>query len=272
VKTCLLRQANSLIQFNELAQARQEATALISDFCPLEISDRIHVWTVSLRNAGAAAERLKHVLDEFETGRARQFSFDYLRDSFVALRGALRCLLRHYLATDLSGVRIGYGPEGKPVLLSAGDIEFNVSRSEDLAAIAITARCQVGIDIEHVHELPELEQLARRFFCPEEYEEIISVPPIERSAAFFRCWTRKEAYVKAIGAGLSIPLDGFAVSASESPAHIVHSGHKAGASESWRVRDLDLAPSYSAALAYSGDERPLSQFPIVDIAEFQSLL
>jgi 4'-phosphopantetheinyl transferase len=245
---------------------------LIADFCPLEISRWIHIWTVSLENSSVAAMRLRSVLDECETENACRFSFDYLRDSFSAVRGSLRCLLARYLETHPATIKFAYGPNGKPAVASARDIQFNVSRSKDFAAIAITAQCQVGIDIEHIRELPKLEQIAERFFCREEYEEIISLSPVERSAAFFRCWTRKEAYVKALGAGLSIPLDGFTVTASESPVRIIHSEHDAGASELLRVQDFDLAPSYSAALAYSGDERPLSLFPVVDIAEFQSLL
>jgi 4'-phosphopantetheinyl transferase len=117
-----------------------------------------------------------------------------------------------------------------------------------------------------------MQQIAG-FFCLEEATEIMSLPPSERERAFFRCWTRKEAYIKAIGDGLSAPLDGFRVTVlPNAPAHFVHLGRGTTDTGAWTLHDLCLAPDYAAALAYRDRQRPLSIFPIVDLAEFFSTL
>jgi 4'-phosphopantetheinyl transferase len=116
-----------------------------------------------------------------------------------------------------------------------------------------------------------MEQIAAHFFCSEETAEIMSLPPNERERAFFCCWTRKEAYLKAIGHGLSMPLDGFRVTVlPNTPAHFVHLGHGAVDTDAWTLHDLHLAPDYAAALAYPDRQRSLSIFPIVDPADFFS--
>jgi 4'-phosphopantetheinyl transferase len=116
-----------------------------------------------------------------------------------------------------------------------------------------------------------MQQIAAHFFCSEEATEIMSLPPSERERAFFCCWTRKEAYIKAIGDGLSVPLDSFRVTVlPNTPAHFVHLGHGAADTDAWTLHDLCLAPDYAAALAYCDRQRSLSIFPIVDLAEFFS--
>jgi 4'-phosphopantetheinyl transferase len=244
-----------------------EISLLNSRFSPYEIIHRIHIWTISIGNS-AATVRLEQVLDESENARAQRFAFSSLRDRFIEVRGALRCLLALYLDTNPSTIRLEYGPNGKPSVESGSNIEFNVSHSKDLAVVAITTNCRVGVDIEYMCELSELEQIASSFFRPEEFAAIASSPPAERRSAFFRSWTRKEAYVKALGAGFSTPVEGLPVTASESPAHSLHAGLEGAANESWVLEDLNLAPDYAVALAYCGEQRPLSLFPIIDVAEF----
>lgn len=244
-----------------------EISLLNGRFCPYEISHRIHVWTLTIGNSHAAVS-VEQVLNESERKRAQRFAFGHLRDRFIAVRGALRCLLALYLETDPSDIRLEYGPNGKPSVESECKIQFNVSHSNEVAVVAITTECPVGIDIECISELPELEQLASAFFCPEEFAEIVSFPLAERSFAFFSRWTRREAYVKAIGAGLSLPVESLPVTASGSPANFDQAGLEGSSNESWVLEDLNLAPGYAAALAYCGEYRPLSIFPIIDVAEF----
>jgi 4'-phosphopantetheinyl transferase len=211
----------------------------------------------------------ERVLVKHETDRAARFSFSHLRESFVIARGALRYLLGRYLDLHPASIRFIYGSNGKPALASAANIQFNITHSGSLAAVALTADCQIGVDLEQIRPLSDLQHIADRYFCSEEAAEIMSLPPSERERAFFCCWTRKEAYIKAIGDGLSAPLDGFRVTVQpNTPARFVHLGHDTTAAETWTLHDLCLASDYAAALAYRDRQRSLSIFPIVDLAEF----
>lgn len=204
-----------------------------------------------------------------EIYRAQQFSFSHLRESFIIARGALRFLLGRYLNLHPNSIQFVYGSKGKPYLDSLAPLHFNMTHSGDLAAVAITSHRQIGIDLEKINPLPELQQIASHFFCPEETAEIMSLPQSERERAFFCCWTRKEAYIKALGEGLHTPLDSFRVTVQPStPARLVHIEQDASAADEWTLHDLCLASDYTAALAYRDRKRSLSLFPIIDLAEF----
>jgi 4'-phosphopantetheinyl transferase len=237
--------------------------------CPFQLSERaIHVWALDLQPCDSLAAHFEPVLSRDEMERARRFRFDRLRYAFVITRGALRHLLGRYLNVTPAGIRFDYGSKGKPAVLSAAGIEFNLADSGDLAAFAFTVGCPVGIDLEQVHPLDHAPEIASRFFCAEESAEILSLPPGEREAAFFRCWTRKEAYLKAIGDGLSAPLDQFRVTVQPNqPARFLHIGHDPQAAEAWTLDDLSLAPNYAAALAYRDRPRAVSIFAIADPRE-----
>jgi 4'-phosphopantetheinyl transferase len=220
--------------------------------------DAIHIWTLPTRAPEGMVRAFERCLAADEVERAARFRTENLRESFVAVHGALRYLLGHYLEVEPASVRFRYGPKGKPAL-ECGGAHFNLSHSGCLAAIAVAGPdCEVGIDVEQARPLTDIEQIARRFFCAEEAAEILSLPEAERAQAFFRCWTRKEAFIKAIGDGLSLPLDSFRVSVhAGAPARFHHIGHDAAAARDWALHDLALAPGYAAALAYRGPPRPL---------------
>jgi 4'-phosphopantetheinyl transferase len=206
-----------------------------------------------------------------ELDRADRFRFAHLRESFVIARAGLRCLLGRYLDICPADLRFIYGSKGKPALESAAGVQFNMTHSGRLAAVAITANCPIGVDLELIRPLPDMQQIAARFFCSEEAAEIMMLPASERELAFFRCWTRKEAYIKAIGDGLSAPLDGFRVTMQPgAPARFVHIGHDTNAANAWTLHDLCFAPDYAAALAYRGPQRSLSIFPIAGLEELFS--
>ncbi len=208
-----------------------------------------------------------------ELDRAGRFRFGHQRESFVIARGALRCLLGLYLDILPKDIHFLYGAKGKPALEADAHIEFNMTHSGSLAAVAITAGCQVGIDLEQICPLPDLQQVAAGFFNSAEASEIMSLPASERERAFFSCWTRKEAYIKAVGDGLSSPLDDFRVTVlPNTPPRLIHLGNRADGIESWTLHDLCLAPDYAAALAYRDRQRPLSIFPILDLADFFSTM
>jgi 4'-phosphopantetheinyl transferase len=214
------------------------------------------------------AERFGRTLASDEIDRAARFRFRSLRQSFIIARGALRHLLGHYLETQPANIRFSYGSNGKPAITPFVGIQFNMTCSGSLAAIALTADCTIGIDLEQVRPMPDMQQIAERFFCPEEAAEIMSLPLDERERAFFCCWTRKEAYIKAVGEGLSIPLDSFRVTVLPvTPVRFVHCGRDTSAAETWTLHDLSLAPGHAAALAYRDRQRSLSIFPTVGAAE-----
>jgi len=229
----------------------------------------IHVWTLRIEASDAVAANLERILAPDEKDRARRFHFATHRHSFVLTRGILRCLLGRYLNVHPAGIQFSYGSKGKPAIELAADIEFNTTHSANLAVFAFTVGCELGVDVEQIRPMPDMQNIADRFFCAEEAAELMSLPPSEREPAFFRCWTRKEAYIKAIGEGLSAPLDQFRVTFQPNePARFVHVAHDRNAAQAWTLHDLRLAPDYAAALAYRDRPRSLSVFPIADLSEF----
>ena len=174
----------------------------------------VHVWFVELAAAAASVEACSRNLCPKERERASRFRFEHLKAAFTLSRGILRVLLGRYLATEPDRVRFAYGPRGKPRLaFPETALEFNLAHSGRFAAYAFAVGCELGVDIEEVRQGGDQESFMRaEFFSREEREEWLGLDPSQRAEAFFRCWTRKEAYIKALGDGLSMPLDSFQVS------------------------------------------------------------
>jgi 4'-phosphopantetheinyl transferase len=212
---------------------------------------------------------LERVLSRDELERASRFRFPHLAGAYVITHGVLRLLLARYLDRDPAGISFQHGVRGKPAVSENPQFDFNLTHSEGMAAVAVTIGCPLGLDLEYLRPIPDIEEIAGRYFCPEEAAEILSLAPGEREQAFFRCWTRKEAYVKAVGDGLSCPLDSFQVTIqADLPARLVHIAGDRAAAGGWTLHDLSLAPDYIAALAYPDRRRALSLFPISDLAAF----
>jgi 4'-phosphopantetheinyl transferase len=231
-----------------------------------ELAERaVHIRAVRLIAPDPVVARFASLLTPDERGRAGRFRFKHLRRSFTLARGALRILLGRYLNIDPAAIRFVYGEKGKPRLAEPSRIRFNASHSGDLALYAFTPDCEVGVDVEKFRPMTDLREIAARFFCAEEAAELMQVPEEQRGPAFFRCWTRKEAYIKAIGDGLSVPLDAFAVSLrAGDPAQIIHIGRDAAAAAAWTLENLEPAPDYAAAVAYRDAPRVLRVEPVVE--------
>jgi len=231
-----------------------------------ELSERsIHVWTLRIRSSGLSAREFEPILASDEKQRAGRIHFGSLRDSFVVTRGVLRCLLGRYLDLDPSSIQFNYGPKGKPALASGAFVDFNIAHSANMAVFAFTVNCRIGIDVEQIKPLPETYDIATRFFCLEEAAEIMSLPPSERETAFFRCWTRKEAYIKALGEGLSAPLNSFRVKVTPNEsAALLHFANDTSTTEAWTLHDLSIASGYIAALAYQDRPRAISVLSVSD--------
>jgi len=222
------------------------------------------IWRIWLNATESALGYYRATLSPEERNRAEQFRFERLRHSYIVCRGALRVLLAHYLRCSPKEVEFIFGQKGKPALRGMSPVRFNVSHSADMAVYAFTLGCELGVDVERLRELAELESIASRFFCAAETSELLSLSPELRGVAFFRCWTRKEAYIKAVGDGLSIPLDRFQVTLLPGDrSRLVHIDNDTQATLEWTLHDLDLATEYIGALAYKDSPRPTTFRPAV---------
>lgn len=219
--------------------------------------DQIEVWSVDLNISDNDLADLRPTLSADETKRADRFYFERHRRRFVAARASLRAVLAAYVDLNPSHIEFEYGHKGKPFLAgNAADsgLHFNLSHSNERALIAVS-RVPLGVDIEFVRPMKDCEAVARRFFSEAEQSSLFSVPPDRKIEAFFTCWTRKEAYVKAVGDGLSIPLRSFDVTFldDQEPALTVRA--KAGQDERWFVSHLAGGANYIGALAVR-DHKP----------------
>lgn len=224
--------------------------------------DEIHVWLASLDQPQAVVRRLAQSLSGDERLRAERFRFEQDRRRFSVGRGLLRVILARYLGVAPSRMEFRFGPYGKPALagLSSGDgFRFNVSHSHGLALYAFGRHGEVGVDLEYVRPVPDADEIAERCFAPGERAALRALPPRERHRAFFRCWTRKEAYIKAVGDGLTRRLDGFEVSlAPGEPARLVSVAGAPEEASRWWLEEIAPAPQYVAALACEGHRRRLA--------------
>lgn len=219
--------------------------------------DEVHVWRARLARPDADVERLRATLMPDEAERAGRFYFEQDRRHFVAARGVLRCLLGRYLGLEPCAVRFRYGSFGKPELAEesgGGCLRFNVSHSRELAIYALSLDRDVGVDIEYMRADFECIEVARSFFSPSEIAALRALPARDRKEAFFNCWTRKEAFIKAQGTGLSYPLSHFSVSLLPGePARLLEVSGEAREASRWVIRELEPHPEYAAALAAEGN-------------------
>ncbi len=190
---------------------------------PDSCSEGVHIWATPLHVNGSLDST--NFLSEKEVARADRQIFPANRQRFIRSHVFLRRVLAHYTQTSPADIKFYYGAHGKPGLangIGSPSHHFNLSHCDQLALVAVTSKTTVGADVETVRLLPDYKDVARRFFGEHEYATLMALPEIERSRAFFRCWTRKEAVTKAIGLGLSMPLDCFEVTlAPESPPQVV---------------------------------------------------
>jgi 4'-phosphopantetheinyl transferase len=218
--------------------------------------NEVHLWRTALNPPDDSVARLLALLSPEGRGRAARYLFDRHRRSFIVGRGFLRCILSRYLGLTPDAVAFTFTVHGKPELaasMKAPDLRFNLSHSGDWAVLAVTRGREVGIDLEQVRPRVDMEGLARRFFAPGEVAVLTSVAPCERELTFFNCWTRKEAFIKATGEGLSRPLDSFEVSLRPGePARLLTIEGQPGEAERWSLRTFSPRPGYVGCLAVAG--------------------
>jgi 4'-phosphopantetheinyl transferase len=228
---------------------------------PVLTPGAVHVWRLKLDLTATQIARLRRVLTDDERVRADRFHAERHRHRFIACRAQVRQLLAGYLKERPEKIDFRLGSQGKPALgapWSSSGIHFNVSNSHDMALCAIALQCELGVDIEHVREGRDHEGLAARFFAPQEIDALRALSADRRTAAFFNCWTRKEAVLKAVGIGIAFPLDRLVVTLAPSdPARVVAFDGTPAAAADWWLEHLEPAPGYVGALAAEGDDRLL---------------
>jgi len=227
-------------------------------------SNEVHVWRASLNEPPPQIDSFLHTLGADERTRAERFHFQRDREHFIIAHGILRAILGLYLNRAPESLSFCYSSHGKPAVASESGgnvLRFNMSHSHGVALYAITRGREVGIDVEFIRCDLEAEQIAERFFSRREIATLRALPLKLRKYAFFLCWTRKEAYIKARGEGLSRPLDQFEVSLIPGePAALLSTQPDPGEALLWSLQDLTLGCGYVAALAAQGRGWTLSRW------------
>jgi len=224
-------------------------------------NNEVHIWQTGLDISEGCLERLYATLSDDERQRARRYRFARDRRQFVVARGALRGILGDYLCVAPARLRFVYTPYGKPSLDPAcggGELRFNLSHAGELALFAVTRGREVGIDLERLQPEPTDEAatlfVAQQFFSPWEVQELMALPAEMRGLAFYTCWTRKEAYIKARGEGLSLPLNQFDVSLSPGqPARLLRTCGDPREVTRWSLTALEPCAGYVGALVVEGE-------------------
>lgn len=222
-------------------------------------ADAIDVWHLDLDEERA----LWDVLNEQEHERARRIQIIDKRVQFVAARSQVRQILASYLACRPNAVSFNYGEHGKPSLAADLDLAINISHSQQVGLLAVTRGFDkiLGIDIEYSKPGRRFEGIAQRFFSEPEHRALLALPPADRPAAFYRAWTRKEAYLKAWGTGLSFPSNRFTISFDRpGRSELLASEMPGESSQSWHFHEIRASRGHAAALCYQGAEQWLRHF------------
>lgn len=222
--------------------------------------NEIQVWSQNLEGAPDEVESFRSLLKPDELERAGRYQFDTNRNEYIVSRGTLRRLLGSYLDVSPLELRFVYSEFGRPGLVGevmSDALDFNIAHSGGVALLTFARGCRIGVDVEKVRRDFATSEIAERFFSAAERTALRELPKEQRHEAFFRCWTRKEAFVKALGEGLSHPLDQFDVSlAPGEPAALLATRPDAEEARRWVLWDVPVPGDYAAALATESESSP----------------
>ncbi len=223
------------------------------------MTDEVHIWRINLNVSDLWIKKLRMYLSTDELQRANRFYFEKDQNKFIVARGMLRKILSLYINRQPYEFVFEYNKYGKPFLpheFEGEKFRFNLSHSHELAVYAIALNHEVGIDVEYIRENFSQLKIADRFFSPDEVAVLKSLPTADQKLAFFLCWTRKEAFIKGKGKGLSIPLDQFDVSLTPGqPAELLKTKYNHKDEKLWSIYDLSIKPGFAAALAIEGKQK-----------------
>jgi 4'-phosphopantetheinyl transferase len=217
----------------------------------------VHVWATDFAAWRDDVDSLLSLLSPDERHRAESFRHGARRETAIVTRGLLRKLLAKYHAPEAGLIQFRYGVHGKP-LLEDTNFHFNTSHSHDLVVFAFTRAGEVGVDIERIRaDTPRLREIAEKYFAPGELKPLLAMPDAERTEAFFRCWTRKEAFLKARGDGVFGGLNKFEVSLDEKEARLLRVDGELN-SRRWSMAPLHGIGEHAGAVVVRAPECRLS--------------
>ena len=227
----------------------------------------VQVWRGYLDQPPATVDRLSELLSDDEHSRANRFHFEIDRKHFIVARGYLRTLISRYQEIPPAEIQFSYTSHGKPLLVTTNPqlqpFHFNLAHSGGLAVYAFTRIGEVGIDVERIRPDVTGDEIAKRFFSPTECACLETLSKESRHHAFFNCWTRKEAFIKAIGIGLSLPLDQFDVTlAPGEPAQLLRTRWNESEAARWSLKVIDVGPDYAAAVAVAGHDWQFTSYEV----------
>ncbi len=219
------------------------------------VNNELHIWLADLNELSQNEQMFYEFLSIDEQIRASDYKFARDRTNFICARGVLRSIISKYLKVRPRDLNFSYNVFGKPYLHDIHNTEkisFNLSHADGLAIYIISKSLEVGIDLERIKPINNLAELIINTFSKKEVENFYTIPEHDRLAAFYRCWTRKEAYIKALGTGLSYPLNQFSVSLCQNqPTKILHVG-AGDIPSNCTILSIDCIDNYQAAFAFIG--------------------
>ncbi len=225
--------------------------------------NQVDIWQIDLTGPETQIQPCRRLLSSDEIQRADRFYFERDRRRFTIARAAMRQILGLYTGISPGDLMFAYGEKGKPELAGTAKehgIEFNLSHSSEMALLGVTHGLVLGVDIEWIRPDFATQEIAERFFCASEVRCLLGLPAEQRAEAFFSCWTRKEAYIKALGEGLSVPLDSFEVAFGPGvPAALLQVRVAPAEVLRWSMYNLEAPEEYKAALVVEGKQHQLRQ-------------
>lgn len=234
------------------------------DSCDFNLQEEVHIWKVQFPASSTRFDKYRSFLSGDEIQRAQRFHFEKDRARYIITRGQLRYLLGKYLNREAKSLTFTYNKYGKPAL-SDFPIHFNVSHSYEMGLLIFDSKYEVGIDIEWMRKDFGGLKIAERFFSPDEINELKMLPEAQQLQAFFNCWSRKEAYIKALGKGLSIPLAKFSVTLSPGKeAVLLSTTHEPQALYTYRLVAILADPDYAAAAVVHIGRKQIKLFNTID--------
>jgi 4'-phosphopantetheinyl transferase len=239
------------MRLNNLVWALPKSSPTLADA-------EVHLWRAALDQPEQVIEALSAHLADDERQRADRFVFERDRRKFIVGRGALREILAGYTGQAPAEIGFTYSSTNKPSLVNrsaVGELEFNLSHSHECVLYALTRRRMIGVDVEWLRPIPNADGIVARYFSVTEIESFQRLSPAQRDEGFFNGWTRKEAYVKALGQGIGHPLDQFSVSLIPGePARLYAVQNDPGEVERWSIQAFQPFPGYVAALIVEGQD------------------
>jgi 4'-phosphopantetheinyl transferase len=215
--------------------------------------DEVHIWRADLDLIDSSLSTFLQLLSPDEKNRAQKFRFAGDRRNFIAARGILRAMIGKYLKINPAEISFLYNEFGKPRIANSNPLHFNISHSQNMAVFAFTKRLNIGIDVEFVNPDVEVKEVAANFFSTNEVMNLLALPERQQTLGFFNCWTRKEAFIKAVGEGLSFPLNTFEVSLEPGkPAELLVTDWDPKAVSQWSMYSMAPGANFIGSLAIEG--------------------